>query len=199
MNVPGSKSGCTAAASEYMDDVAAYRDALLEVKGDISRLVVAGIIGNPEPVAVELLTLDGEPRSVLVHSCEYTSATGQQVADPGVRLKTFFDLFSNRADFESICSTDLAPALTNIAATIARSNATPCLDAVLAEPVDCIVEDLVGASATEIPPCTSQASPCWKLEADAQRCPQLDHRKLVVVRDTPPDPSTLTKARCLVP
>jgi hypothetical protein len=200
MIVPGPKSACTAAASEYMDDVAAYRDALVEVKRDISKLVVAGIMGDPEPVEVELRTVDSEPQSALAHSCEYTSPTGPQIADPGVRLKTFFELFPNREHFEGICQNDLVPALTNIAATIARSNATPCLDAALVVPVDCIVEDVVGASTTEIPACASpETAPCWRLESDATRCPQLDHQKLVVVRAAPPDPSTLTKARCLVP
>jgi hypothetical protein len=195
----------------YLDDIAPYRDFLLGLKGgDASRIVVAAIAGNPEPVAVELRAPPGGGSSVpaLSHSCTYTGATGAEVADPGVRMQTFLEQFPNRSALTSICQQDLSGGLGVIEQVLRRAIGSSCVSVALRDvdpvqaglQVDCIVEDVVGAVATRIEPCGATGpATCWRLEANPTSCTAADNLELVVTRPAAPDPATVTRMRCLLP
>ena len=209
MNTVGAKDGCSAnEASAYLDGIAPYRDFLLGLKTDPNQIVVGGIIGNPTPVAVETRQINGQNITALAHSCTYQGANGEEVADPGVRFKALFDHFPGRSSHTSICQPDLSVSLEDLAHVISRRFGSTCINVPLADvdplmpglQVDCVAEDVVGATATPIAKCSSpDVPPCWRLEVDALKCPAADNLRLVVVRDGAPDPQTVTNLRCRVP
>jgi hypothetical protein len=208
MNQIGAKANCSAASqSQFLDDIGPYRDFLLSLKSDPSKIVVGGILGALEPFAVEIRNTAGTNQIALAHSCMYQGPAGIEVADPGTRIKTLLDEFPNRAAFSTICQPDLSVALENLGQLVTRSIGTACvldtlLDVDTATPglqVDCVVEDVVGANATPVPKCSSpDTPPCWRLDTDPQGCPAAEHLKLVVVRSGAPDPTTVTNMRCRV-
>jgi hypothetical protein len=220
MNLEGPKSGCaTNATSALLDDVAPYRDFLRGLKRDQRRIAVTGILGPEEPFAVELRAPPGggAPVPSLVHSCSYMGATGMvEVADPATRLMDLLDAFWNKAPddppvnpaFTKICQQDLSVGLVQTGELFRKAIGSPCVDALLADAkpkttglqVDCVVEDLVGASAIEIKSCEADltARPCWRLESDPATCTGFQNLRLVVQRDVAPDPTATTRMRCLV-
>lgn len=209
MNQVGAKTGCTGkVGSPFVSDVAPFRDFLVQLKGDVRKVVVAGIFGTPTPVAVELRTSPGSGTAdpAVAHSCTYQSA-GLEVADPAVRLKQFIDLFPGAGAWSTVCQPDLSEALVLIAQTLNFAIGSPCIIARLedADPntpgpqADCIVEDQVGTVTTPITACgPTPAPPCWRFETDLTNCPVADHLKLVIQRAQTPDPSTVTHARCII-
>ncbi len=211
MNTAGPKSGCAASTgSDFLDDVGPYREFLLGLKRDPRRIAVAGILGPTEPFAVELRTPPGggSPNPAVTHSCTYTGPNGVEVADPAVRISGFIAGFPDRSAFTSICERDLSGNLVQLAEVFRRSIGSPCVETALADSrpgtaglqAQCVVEDLVGASAIEIESCESNLSarPCWRLEADPATCKGFLNLKLVVQRDAAPDPATVTRMRCAV-
>lgn len=210
MNQAGTKGQCGAAVgSTLLDDVEPYRDFLLGLKTDPKKIIVTGIIGITEPVAVELRQPPGggTPVPALAHSCTYQGSMGVEVADPGVRMKTFFDGFPDRSTFTTVCQQDLSGGLGLIGEDLGRVIGSPCVTAALADAdprtvgvqPDCIVEDVVGTATTKIDPCGAVEQPtCWKLQADPAMCPASGNLKLVVVRGGAPAPSTVTRMRCIV-
>ena len=210
MNQSGPKSECgPRPGSAVLEDVAQFRDFLLGLKGDPRQLMVTGIIGPSEPVAVELRPAPGggNPAPALAHACAFQGATGIAVADPAVRLQGFLDEFPDRSRSSTVCQQDLSGGLAKLGGLVARALGSPCVDGVLADvdpdaagvQLDCIVEDLVGAAATKIEQCdASERAPCWKLEEDAASCVAPGNLKLVVVRGGEPAPGTVTRMRCTV-
>ena len=87
--VPGARSNCVPRQnSPYMDDISVYADFLKGLKDNPSNVVVAGIIGTPSPVSVELVE-GAEPR--LAASC----SSGSGDAAPAVRLTAFLERHSS--------------------------------------------------------------------------------------------------------
>jgi len=209
MNTVGPKTGCTSnEQAALVEHVQPFHDFLIGLKSDPNLVVVGGIMGDPQPTAVEVRTINQQSQVVLAHSCQYQGVSNLEVADPGTRMKAFFDLFPNHATFSTVCQPDLSVALENLGLLAARLTGSACLTGKLADvdtgtpgtQPDCIVEDVVGTNATKIPQCGSpEAAPCWKVESDPQHCTQLDHLKLVVSRTAAPDPATVTTMRCIVP
>ncbi len=209
MNTVGTKTGCTSnEQATLVEHVQPFHDFLVGLKSDPNMVVVGGIMGDPEPFAVETRTINQQSQTALAHSCQYQGVSGLEVADPGSRMKAFFDLFPNHATFSTVCQPDLSVALENLGILAGRLTGSACLTGEVADvdpgtpgtQLDCIVEDVVGANATRIPQCGSpETPPCWKVEVDAQHCTVLDHLKLVVSRSGAPDPSTVTTMRCIVP
>lgn len=207
MNQVGTKTNCVAAAnSAGVQDIAPFVDFVTGLKADRSKLLVAGMFGPKDPVVIESGSTVDTRR--LAHSCTYDSPTGPQVADPGVRFASFLDVFSDRGLFTTICQQDFSAGLQQIGDLVGRNIGSPCLTDRLrdVEPrtpgiqIDCIVEDVVAGLVVEtIPECgSSESPPCWRLDTDPQRCPLLDMLKLVVLRETPPDPRTITNMRCRI-
>jgi hypothetical protein len=211
MNTVGSKSGCEASTgSALLDDVAPYRDFLRGLKRDPRRIVVTGIIGPVTPFAVELRPMPGgsTPLPALTHSCSYMGPMNVEVADPGVRLKSLIDEFPDRSALTTICQRDLLAGLAQLGDLFRKAIGSPCVTAELADAkpkaeglqVDCVVEDVIGASAIEIASCEADlaARPCWRLEADPATCTTGLNLKMVVQRDAAPDPASTTRMRCAV-
>lgn len=204
MTEPGLKDGCGPSVGESpLDAPSTFHDALVELKGDARRVVVGGIIGNPEPFEVELraTTPGGTAQPALAHSCTFAGPDGMsgtsddQVADPGVRLQAFFDLFKDRSFAGSVCDDDLSSPLAGVADRIAFAMGSPCVTQAI-DPATCVVEDVVGETITEIPPCP--APTCWSLVTDPATCPGFDHLALEVTRAAPPEAATITRLRCAI-
>src|SRR5205814_1242229 len=114
--------------------------------------------------------------------------------DPATRLKNLLDAFVDHTAFTSICEQNFSAGLTQMGEVLRRAIGSPCVEAQLADAkpktaglqVDCVVEDLIGASAIEIKACDADLSarPCWRLEADPATCVGFQNLKLVVQRDT---------------
>lgn len=209
MNVAGSKTGCRASTNaDYLEPVEPFRDFLVDLKGGVaSRIAVASISGAPTPVIVEMQTppQGGAQEPALAPSC----GSGLPLtAAPAVRIQTFLDLFPTSSSAASICDPTYDTSLRAIARRLNQSLGSTCLERGLpdlspGEPgtqSSCIVEDIVGSVATRIEPCgTTGATTCWRIETDAASCMAGDHQKLVVDRASVPDPSTVTRLRCLTP
>jgi hypothetical protein len=208
MNLTGAKAGCAAnATSQFLDQVAPFRDFLVGLKPDARQVFVGAIMGTPEPYAVELRMPPGGGTAIqaLAHSCMYQGAQNVEVGDPPARLKAFLDLFPGRNALTSICQSNLSGALMQISGLVANSIGSPCIGAAIADTnpgmpglqPNCIVEDVDGATVIPIPACGS-ARPCWRFEEDPN-CTLFDHLKLVVERTAVPPPSAVTRVRCVVP
>jgi hypothetical protein len=209
MNQVGAKSGCGPnTSSEYLDDVAPYRDFLAGLKSSVRRVAVGGIVGDPSPFAVETRAPpNGGPAiPALAHSCSYLGPQGIEVADPASRLQSFFEGFPLSMQ-TTICDQVLDDGMQHLFRQALEGScvvdrladiepSTPSLQ------VDCIVEDVLGATVTPIEACDTNPSarPCWQLQSEPTSCYSSPppHLKLVVQRTAPLDPATVTQMRCLV-
>ncbi|HWO24471.1 MAG TPA: hypothetical protein VNO30_37255 [Kofleriaceae bacterium] len=214
MKQVGAKSECGVnASSQIIDDVTPFRDFLVGLKGgDARRVVLGGILGPAEPLAVELRQPPGGGAQIpgLGHVC--TDMMPTLVADPAPRMRDFLSRFPDRERFASICGPDLAPSVTRITELLRRAIGTGCVEDRLADTdpktagvqADCIALDLAGtgeaAAATRIEACADKpdARPCWRLEEDLARCAAAPapHLGLVVERDGAAAPGTVTRVRC---
>jgi hypothetical protein len=193
INDPGAKSGCKPrAASAYVEDIAPFRDALLAAKGGDARHVSLGVIaGNASPFAVELRTPPGGGTAVtaLTHSCTYTTATGEAVADPAVRLQALTDALGSHGVMTSVCASDLTPAAITIASNIGPLVGDTCLPRAIAQPANCVVtetHDAQPGAKTEIPPCGAGVGGlCYAIVDDAA-CAAAPHQRLAITRSDAP-------------
>jgi hypothetical protein len=210
MNTPGMKTGCAGSVgSTYMTDVAPFHQFLVGLKGDTRLVVVAGIMGTPTPVTVELTIPPGGTAAVptLAHSCTYQSTAGVEVADPASRMQQFLDLFPDANASSTICQQDLSGSLGLIGTLVTRAIGSPCITVPLADvdpatpgaQYDCVVEDHLGATVTPIPACSTGAPTCWSLTSDPATCTVADHLKFTVTRTAAPDPATVTRMHCILP
>jgi len=118
MNQVGSKTQCHPnESSAYLSSVASYVTYFKGLKTDPLKVIVAGVMGVPEPFEVELRTPPGGTSAIpaLAHSCSYTGASGLEVADPPTRLKFFIDQFQNRSSYTTICQQNLTEGLVLVA------------------------------------------------------------------------------------
>jgi hypothetical protein len=198
----GTKSNChPRASSPYLDDVQSFADFLVALKGDERKVMVAGVVGDPTPVAVELASPPGggTPIPTLSHSCTYGGEV-PQTADPAVRLASFLDAFPGRSRLTSICNPDLSGALDDIgvsARTLMQGD--PCLSAsVLADTCDVTdVRDSAPESPTHLPRCSDGGATCFDLVPDTAACPNTpDHLRVQIRRDADPSADTWTHVRC---
>jgi hypothetical protein len=207
---PGSYSSCRPREdSEYIKSVAPYVDFLKGLKADPTMIMVAGIVGDPTPVEVDL---DLEDRPELMPSC--TSGSG--VAAPAVRLNWFFEQFPDRSTVTTICNDDLSTALELVAQQILPV-LSPCIEGNIdidpnteGTQFDCVVSDVrfPGEERQEetplyqcdsVPPATDDM-PCWHMEHRPDTCPSTaTQMSLIVERDGTSVPSgTHTIVRCRV-
>ncbi len=215
----GPRTNCQPiASSQYMyqqseiDD--RYVNFLKGLKSDEKDVIVAGIIGNVEPVEIGRRTpaSGGDPRPDLVPSCTYAGPNGMQTADAGVRLKYFLDQFPNRSTITTICDNDLSDALVQIADLLATVIGNPCIEGNLADrdPGTNGVQPECQASYVTNPgeenqvedvlaQCNDTASnqPCWRLIQDPNCTDYPTGLSIEVVRSVEPPPDTHIFARCV--
>ena len=201
----GDKDACRPrAASTFVEDIAPFRDALVAQKdGDVRKILLAAIVGAPGPVAVENRMLNGTNQIAVKHSCDITPAGSRIVADPAIRIASLLQSFPGTSSLASVCSADLAPAVTQIGKALHRLSGDGCLTKTLANPAvpDCLVEDVRDAApgvAVRIERCSEVGEDvdCYELVPDAACETAL---RLSVARAVPADDDTWTRVSCVVP
>jgi hypothetical protein len=136
-----------------------------------NQILVASIAGPTTEYTVTWKTApvsDSGPWPVIRHSCgSETDPAG--FADPGVRLAQFVGEFEHGLSYP-FCSTNYAPALTDIAKALGQLLGPKCVTGTIASKPgsttpDCTVTDVAGAAQTVVPPCSAGASTnCWTLD-----------------------------------
>jgi len=195
MNQVGTKGRCHPNDnSQYLTKVADYATFLKNLKSDPKKVIVAGIMGTPEPFAVEFRTPPGTSTAVpaLFHSCTYNGANGPEVADPPVRMQFFLDRFPNRNTSSSICQQDLSGGLQQVGDLLKTALGYPCIEGKLADAdpstagmqYDCSVSVIsAGNSTMDLPHCPSDLpddAPCWHLVTEPISCPGGDHVSVAI-------------------
>ena len=188
--------------SPYLHDVSEYVNFLRTLKSDPGDILVAGIIGNPVGVEVDLK--DDKPH--LKESCE--SESGK--AAPAIRLNAFLDSFPNRNTTTTICDADLSDALTQIATDISVGFGNACLDGAVrltdGEPT-CNVADVLrrhqdNEEETIIAQCDASRSniPCYYYNLNEADCSAHETRLELLVERGEFDPpgGTEVVAHCEV-
>jgi len=164
--------------SPFLTEVTSHAASLRAVKAP-ERILVAGISGTlADPEVRAGAAPDESAAPALAPSCE--SAFGE--AMPPIRLATFLGEFEN-STLQSICESDLAPALAGVAKRIGALLGDPCVigevdldPSTEALELDCTVSDIVfdGTSDVEsvVPSCDAAGAgvPCWYAERDRASC-----------------------------
>jgi hypothetical protein len=198
----GAKSDCHEnATSTLIDDVAPYVDMLVDLKqGDPYRVMVAAIVGNPEPVSVELRAQPGSDPIAMVPMLSHACSSQLGWADPAVRIARLVDAFHNRGVVTSICDSQLELPLTSIGHTAKKLMGDPCVDVALVRPSCSVLDGPVGEE-RPMQACDSDtADNCWRLVSDESLCSMgADHLRLEVLRSQSPLVSTYAHLRCLTP
>lgn len=202
------------ADSPYVSDVQPFADALIALKGDERKVMVATIAGDPNPFTADLAPPPngGTPLMTLEPSCTFSEPDGSTaIAAPAVRLAAFADLFPGRTTSTSICNADLSGALGQIGQTTKRLVGDPCLsdtaDLLDADPdqpglqpgcetVD--IRDSAPDQPTQLPACdASHTSDCYAFVADEASCPATpDHLRVQITRSHAVTSDTWTHVRC---
>jgi hypothetical protein len=194
--------------SAYMHSISRYVDFLKGLKQDPKNVIVAGIIGDTEPVLVDV---DGQGRPALAPSC--VSQSGE--AAPGVRLKTFLEGFPQRNTVTTICNNDLSDALVLVANLLAEVIGNPCLDGDIVDKdpneagiqPECQVSDVRFPNTDyqeeySMPHCDKANGelPCWRLQENQLSCGATpSNLELIIDRGGAEVPvGTHVYARCLV-
>lgn len=222
LDAPGGEQECepagamSASDDDYLWHPQVYVDFLKSLKPDPNSIMVAGIIGNPDPVTTSLND-DGNP--VLDRSC---GGNGEVGAAPGIRLKYFLDSFPGRNTFTSICNDDLSDALTQVANQLARVIGNPCIEGNISTEdisdapglqVQCSVSDVINPNTdtqeeTVMPRCETDENnnnvgstfPCWHVATDLDHCSAFPSRLSLVIERNGAEPplGTHVIAGCLV-
>ena len=198
---PGTRTGCASREdSAYTNSVASYAAFLGGLKADPSQVVVTSLIGAVDAArtAVVGADVDQPGAAALTPSC--TSDRG--VAYPGFRLTDFTAAFNGTT--RSICEPSFDAPLGTFAARITTSMGVPCFEhalkdadaAVAGVQATCDVSDHVRATGatTAVPACDDDPSgTCWRVVADATRCPLgPDHLTITIDRGAGADLTGIT-------
>jgi hypothetical protein len=172
----GPVAGCASAEDGKFLSVADAVSRLKKLVDDPNQVLIAGILGPPDPFSVELdapgLPEDPQRWPALTPSC--TSADGAVSARPGVRLEQWVYAFGHNGVLAPTCD-DLATSLRDVATTFASVLGPTCLTAPIARKVgphgprpDCTVIDFLGPTEVPIFPCldTGENVDCWTLTDD---------------------------------
>ena len=221
---PGPRQNCTPRhGSPFMYDVQQrYVDFLKNELGKHpADVIVAGIIGNPDPIGVTIDTTKTPPRPTLQPSCIVPSGDPMKpktAADPSVRLKFFLDQFPARNTFTPICQDNLSSSLVLIANLLAAVIGNPCMKGNIDRDPgtpgvqeDCVVTevtnpDFPGETRVVLPKCSQNPpaageKPCWRLADDPTMCtgPAFPSGlALVVEHDVIPTGRVFDEAACTV-
>jgi len=178
MNQVGTKDQCHSNDnSQFLAKTQDFVNFVKGLKADPKKIIVAGVMGNLEPVQTELRAPPGGGTAIqaLAHSCSYIGPTGlPEVADPPIRIKFFLDQFPDRTTFTTVCQTDLSGGLQQIGQLLKVALGDPCINGTLAEPYQCAASyRLPDGSETIVPECNQGATnqPCWHIITDATKCP----------------------------
>jgi hypothetical protein len=181
VSLPGQREGCVPNEdSLFVNDVANYVGFLKGLKADQDHVVVAGMIGDPSLVEVEL-DFDGDP--LLAPACHDSAGTA---AYPGVRLQGFLDGFDEAAELSSLCNSEPLSALATTSRQLRQAMGTTCLAGRISDvdpiaagrQVDCLVSQ-IATDGTRIGitecdsrymPGESSVFPCYTIDRGAEHC-----------------------------
>jgi hypothetical protein len=230
----GVKTGCVPDdTNNYLFDIEKYVTFLKGLKDNERDVIVAGIIGNTEPVEVGRKTPMGQTmqRPDLVPSCTLCLSStvpcpqaDTSPADPGIRLRAFFESFPDRFTFTTICDTDYSDALIQIAELLRTVIGFPCITAQLVDTdpsTPAIEPDCSFAYVTDpglptemqqtLAKCDTDTGtpgnmPCWRLVTDADGngmndCappPETSGLAVKVERTSDPPDNTYIQGGCVV-
>jgi hypothetical protein len=199
MNEVGVKTACRSnEQSAYLTDLGRYVTFFRGLKADPRDVMFNGIAGKPAPFEVELRSPPGGGNTIpaLVHSCQYLGASGNEFADPAVRLAELATRLNGA--FTSVCSDDLTQAMLIAAQQVKNLIGDGCVTRPIAAPPMCRAFDLPpGGGETEVPVCTGAiVDNCFTLTLDANACPAAPHFRFAVERAGAPPAGTWTSLRC---
>jgi hypothetical protein len=186
--------------SDTLANVDRYVQFLRTKKTDPRDVIVAGIVGDPEPFEI---VKQGNV-NVLGRSCTYTGPTGDQFAFPAVRTSEFLSQFPNTAQ-TTICDDDLSDGLEEIGVALRKVLVDSCFDYPLQTPYDCSVTEVrrhpnaPDEELRTLPPCGDGRTPCWRVEEAPTECAYTKtnpHLKLAIDGEAP-DPDIRVKASCV--
>ncbi|MEO8705216.1 MAG: hypothetical protein ABI867_34540, partial [Kofleriaceae bacterium] len=189
--------------STELTQIDRYVTHLKSLKPDPRDVMVAGIVGNPEPFEIT------KPAGITIikDNCPPGSGPGGStgVAFPSVRTSDFLDQFLDRNTRSTICDGDLSDGLEKIGELLIQSFDDPCFDRDLldVDPVtpgpqyECTVTEVrhrAGEADVELrtyPACAAgnANTPCWHVEEDAVKCSFTEanpHLKIVIERGDDP-------------
>jgi hypothetical protein len=201
MNTVGPKANCHAnTTSPYVAGVQPMIDFVKGLKDDSAQIMVAAIVGNPEPVETELRVPDGAAVAVpsLAHSCQYDGTDSiPEVADPAVRIAQFVNAFGTRGTVSSVCSADLSLPMTDIGLRAKQLMGDPCIPVALAHPSSptCVVTD---GPSTVMPACSTGSHDCWKIVSDPVRCAQSPDQLRVEIDRTTLTTQLYAHVKCVI-
>ena len=198
MNQVGPKSGCRSnETGEYLMPISSYASVFRGLKSDPRNVMMAAIVGDPSPVAVELRVAPGGGSfsSALAHACEFRGTVGTEVADPAVRLGELTSKFS-RGMVETACTPDLRGAASRIARQVRTMVGDSCLARDIAMPADCHVFDTRSGSEVMLPACSGATfADCYSLVFDP-KCSAPQYLRVEVNRNSLASPDTMVSVRC---
>jgi hypothetical protein len=209
-STPGTRTSCTPKDGGPLRAVTDYAEVLQDLRPLSSRLLVAGILGDHDPIRVGT-NLDGDLDTLT--SCEPDPANPEGAYSP-IRTDAFL------AEFDSpirhrICDDDLTPAIVDIGGEIVRKAYGGCIEGELATPnePDCSVSEVEHPSTDNetskiLPECNAADGeaatnqPCWSLETDDLCTGSPEHYRVVThyPSGAARDADTIIRAQCrLVP
>jgi hypothetical protein len=211
----GPKTACVPDDTQpWLHQVDEFVTFLKGLKPDPRSVIVAGIIGDTEGVEVRLAIPQGGTalQPDLVPTCGMDG--GPYKADPGIRLRAFFESFVDRNTFSTICDDDYTDALDQIAQLLRTVLGYPCLTGELVDKdpstpaldPDCQFSYITRPGQVDmvdrpLPACDAGLTnqPCWHLVLDADLCEAMPTQLKVIVEDpgTPP-PDTIIRGGCVV-
>jgi hypothetical protein len=211
--------------SDYITPVDEFVGFVKSLKPYEERLIVAGILGNPGPVVVELdeTDADDEWEDVVTVADSCPAPTGDLLddgADPPIRLDAFLNAFGQHVR-TSICDADLSAAMGEIGDYIGDRVQNKCIQGTPsdADPQtpglqpDCVVSEILRPGSddpgeTILPQCTdvvdplaSDELPCYLIREDPEECEDYaTHLEIEVFYATSAvrPPSTAISAYCLI-
>ncbi|HEY0708354.1 MAG TPA: hypothetical protein VGG33_16225, partial [Polyangia bacterium] len=170
------------------------------------RILVAGIYGSGTDGDYSIA---GDGNLNVSPKCVVSRPGGpDQIAYPGIRVRSFIDAFGADGSHHSICGADLRDAMMKIGGAVASIAGDTCLKtrprdidlATTALEVECAVYEQETANPTAkprlIPECSpgSNARPCWQVSNDTM-C-RSSQTRLTVNREGPAPDGFTVVARC---
>jgi len=241
-SAPGTYTNCKPRTDtnpdNYLQQVNYYAGFLSSVK-DPTQTVIAAIAGPPPGTMtddsppqqanlntsnykIDMLSLNGNVQPLALQpSCSATINGNPAIGRPGLRLKSFVDLFGTHGKFYNICQSDYSNALKDIGKTLFNA-ISPCLEGSIdttdtdsSNPgvqLNCSVKDVVNEgtpSQTEtlIPACKMQDANtpvpgqmlCWWVDMNTNSCPSPDTGyEINIVRSSPPATGTNVDVECVI-
>ena len=177
---PGPKTGCRPREGARAANVQQFVDGLRALKSDPRRIVVIGIIGDPDEVQIGR---DMAGRPAVLATCP---EGGLGASEPGIRLASFINAFApEQRALATLCTSDLAGAMAQAGTLIRQQFGYICLEREPADrnpeldgvQVECSVVQEVGGIETPIPACASAGTtrPCWSIAPDPATCAETPH------------------------